>query len=255
MSLWLKFLHDFLEAGRTFTAVAPLAPAAAQALAPVLQSPEATLQTLVSIGDVVIARNKDPQFQSVRIWKGGPAMEPVTYIDNGTKMRVVELLPVAGHSWLKVDYEGELFYIKEANTAPRTQIVKGSRVRVIENFESDSLSRTSLAAGWEGIVVEMQTGSVAICFDQLQSNTLWVRELDFGKLEVIRNHGDDENTGKDSGTLEIEIPGGIGAGQLLGVAVPDGRQLVVPVPEGYGPGSKLQLWFDPMGEGSLTPLL
>jgi len=57
----------------------------------------------------------------------------------------------------------------------------------------------------------------------------------------------------DGNILEIEIPAGINAGQLLAVTVPDGRQVNVAVPEGYCGGSKLELWYDSV-TGTLTPL-
>jgi len=53
--------------------------------------------------------------------------------------------------------------------------------------------------------------------------------------------------------LQIDIPAGVAAGQLLAVAVPDGRELHFPVPEGSSAGSTLQLWFDP-AVGTLRPL-
>eukprot|EP00442_Polarella_glacialis_P027601 CAMPEP_0115064776 /NCGR_PEP_ID=MMETSP0227-20121206/9882_1 /TAXON_ID=89957 /ORGANISM="Polarella glacialis, Strain CCMP 1383" /LENGTH=415 /DNA_ID=CAMNT_0002450489 /DNA_START=86 /DNA_END=1333 /DNA_ORIENTATION=+ len=51
--------------------------------------------------------------------------------------------------------------------------------------------------------------------------------------------------------LSIQVPQGVLPGQLLGVKVPDGRELTVVVPEGAGP--ELQLQFDPVA-GTLTPL-
>jgi len=53
--------------------------------------------------------------------------------------------------------------------------------------------------------------------------------------------------------LQIDIPEGVAAGQLLGVLVPDGRELHFPVPEGAAPGSQVLLWFEPAA-GTLTPL-
>lgn len=51
--------------------------------------------------------------------------------------------------------------------------------------------------------------------------------------------------------LAIQVPTGVFAGQFLGVAVPDGRQLNFLVPEGVVQGSTIQLWFDPAA-GTLT---
>lgn len=51
--------------------------------------------------------------------------------------------------------------------------------------------------------------------------------------------------------LEIEIPHGASAGELLGVTVPDGQQLTFPVPEGAKGGTVIELWYDP-SEGSLA---
>jgi len=46
-------------------------------------------------------------------------------------------------------------------------------------------------------------------------------------------------------TVDVQLPAGIAAGQLLGVLVPDGRQINFTVPSGTAEGSSLQLWFDP----------
>lgn len=44
--------------------------------------------------------------------------------------------------------------------------------------------------------------------------------------------------------LQIEIPAGVAAGQILGVTVPDGRELHLQVPESAVPGAQVELWFD-----------
>lgn len=44
--------------------------------------------------------------------------------------------------------------------------------------------------------------------------------------------------------FEIQVPPGVAPGQLLGVALPDGRQLALPLPEGLSPGSSLELRYD-----------
>jgi len=45
--------------------------------------------------------------------------------------------------------------------------------------------------------------------------------------------------------LELEVPSGVSAGQFLGVGVPDGRQLTLPLPEGAQAGDRLSIYFDP----------
>lgn len=54
-------------------------------------------------------------------------------------------------------------------------------------------------------------------------------------------------------TLEVEIPPGVQAGQSLQITVPDGRQALITVPEGYGAGMSLQFDFDSQ-DGTLTLL-
>lgn len=54
-------------------------------------------------------------------------------------------------------------------------------------------------------------------------------------------------------TMEVEIPAGILAGQMLGVTVPDGREATIRIPEGSEPGSTLLLSFDP-ASGTLSRL-
>jgi len=53
--------------------------------------------------------------------------------------------------------------------------------------------------------------------------------------------------------MEVEVPPGVSAGQLLGVTVPGGQQLVVTIPEGLVAGQTLLLWYDPVAQ-SLQPL-
>lgn len=52
--------------------------------------------------------------------------------------------------------------------------------------------------------------------------------------------------------LQIEIPPGVSAGQLLGVNLPNGQQLVLPVPSGLSAGATLELLYD-TAAGTLTP--
>lgn len=51
--------------------------------------------------------------------------------------------------------------------------------------------------------------------------------------------------------MEVEVPQGVRAGQVIGVTVPDGRQAALTVPEGSLPGSTLSLSFDPVA-GTLS---
>jgi len=60
-------------------------------------------------------------------------------------------------------------------------------------------------------------------------------------------------SGSQGMVMEIEIPPGVSAGQLLGVTVPSGEQLLVTVPERAVSGQALQLWYDPVAQ-SLQPL-
>lgn len=45
--------------------------------------------------------------------------------------------------------------------------------------------------------------------------------------------------------LQIQVPAGVVGGQVLAVAVPDGRQIAFTLPVGAAPGLQLQLEFDP----------
>lgn len=54
--------------------------------------------------------------------------------------------------------------------------------------------------------------------------------------------------------LQIQVPAGVSAGQLLGVAVPGGRQLNIAVPAGAYAGQTLDLFYDPVA-GTLAPLV
>lgn len=54
--------------------------------------------------------------------------------------------------------------------------------------------------------------------------------------------------------LQIVIPAGVTSGQALSVTVPDGPQLSFTVPPGSGPGSELQLWYDPVA-CTVSPLV
>jgi len=46
--------------------------------------------------------------------------------------------------------------------------------------------------------------------------------------------------------LQIVVPPGVSAGQLLGINVPGGQQFNLPVPESAVPGTQLELWYDPV---------
>lgn len=70
--------------------------------------------------------------------------------------------------------------------ACQEEITKGSLVRVLEDFESDSHPRTMLSEGWEGTVVEIQSNNVAIQFDRLQSSVAWIRKQDLSRLKVVK---------------------------------------------------------------------
>jgi len=59
--------------------------------------------------------------------------------------------------------------------------------------------------------------------------------------------------GGEATAMEVEVPAGVSAGQLLGVTVPGGHQLVVTVPEGTSAGQTILLWYDPTAQ-SLQPL-
>lgn len=54
-------------------------------------------------------------------------------------------------------------------------------------------------------------------------------------------------------TMEIQIPNGVQAGEVIGVTVPDGRQATITVPQGMASGSSLLLWFEPVS-GTLFTL-
>jgi len=45
--------------------------------------------------------------------------------------------------------------------------------------------------------------------------------------------------------LELEVPPSVSAGQLLGVSLPDGRQLTLPLPTGAQAGDILHVVYDP----------
>lgn len=64
---------------------------------------------------------------------------------------------------------------------------------------------------------------------------------------------DDDDRNEGLMPLQIEIPLGVSSGQLLGVTVPDGRQLTVPVPGGFAGGATLELMYD-SAAGTLTPI-
>merc|ERR1711865_885689 len=55
-------------------------------------------------------------------------------------------------------------------------------------------------------------------------------------------------------TMEIEVPAGVSAGQLIGVEVPSGQQLMLTVPNGVMGGQLLRLRYDPVAQ-SIQPLL
>lgn len=61
-------------------------------------------------------------------------------------------------------------------------------------------------------------------------------------------------THQDGVVLQIQIPAGVTAGQLLGVTVPGGSQLNVAVPSGVVAGQTVDLFYDPAA-ASLVPLL
>lgn len=54
--------------------------------------------------------------------------------------------------------------------------------------------------------------------------------------------------------LTVKIPPGVVAGQGVGITVPDGRQVLLIVPEGTQPEAELTLWYDP-DFGTLTPMV
>eukprot|EP00929_Paragymnodinium_shiwhaense_P061560 TRINITY_DN3074_c0_g2_i2.p1 TRINITY_DN3074_c0_g2~~TRINITY_DN3074_c0_g2_i2.p1 ORF type:complete len:369 (+),score=60.77 TRINITY_DN3074_c0_g2_i2:96-1202(+) len=57
----------------------------------------------------------------------------------------------------------------------------------------------------------------------------------------------------DDTTLEITVPAGVSAGQILGVTVPDGKQINWTIPEGVLAGSSVELFYDAT-HGTLTRL-
>jgi hypothetical protein len=52
--------------------------------------------------------------------------------------------------------------------------------------------------------------------------------------------------------MEITVPSGVSPGQVLGVSVPSGEQLLLEVPAGALAGQVVQVWYDPV-QGSLKP--
>jgi hypothetical protein len=54
--------------------------------------------------------------------------------------------------------------------------------------------------------------------------------------------------------LEVQVPGGVYAGNTFPVLVPNGQQLLVELPDGYSPGASLQLWYE-SETNTLLPLL
>lgn len=61
--------------------------------------------------------------------------------------------------------------------------------------------------------------------------------------------GQDEEDEADY--YEIQVPPGVAPGKLLGVTLPDGRQLALPLPEGYAAGAALELRYS-AATGTLT---
>lgn len=57
----------------------------------------------------------------------------------------------------------------------------------------------------------------------------------------------------DGQLMLVHVPAGVSPGQLLGINVPDGRQINVAVPSGAVEGAELELWFDAVA-GTLTVL-
>jgi hypothetical protein len=55
-----------------------------------------------------------------------------------------------------------------------------------------------------------------------------------------------ESRNEECELLEIEVPPGVSAGQFLGVAVPDGRQLTLALPSGVSVGDTLLVVHDPV---------
>eukprot|EP00930_Biecheleria_cincta_P072833 TRINITY_DN60178_c0_g1_i1.p1 TRINITY_DN60178_c0_g1~~TRINITY_DN60178_c0_g1_i1.p1 ORF type:complete len:308 (+),score=31.45 TRINITY_DN60178_c0_g1_i1:221-1144(+) len=55
----------------------------------------------------------------------------------------------------------------------------------------------------------------------------------------------DSDPQDESGVLEIVVPDGISAGQLLGVTVPNGKQLTLVLPEGYSAGARIEILYEP----------
>merc|ERR1719387_3313989 len=53
--------------------------------------------------------------------------------------------------------------------------------------------------------------------------------------------------------LEVTVPQGVAPGQLLYVALPDGRQVLIAVPSGAVAGHSLELWLD-QNAGTLSVL-
>jgi hypothetical protein len=53
--------------------------------------------------------------------------------------------------------------------------------------------------------------------------------------------------------FSIQVPPGVECGQLLGISVPDGRQINIVLPEGKAAGSELRVWFDPATD-TLIPI-
>jgi len=49
-----------------------------------------------------------------------------------------------------------------------------------------------------------------------------------------------------SATVLVQVPAGVGGGQLIAVTVPSGRQVNFKLPAGAREGQTLRLWFDPI---------
>jgi len=66
-------------------------------------------------------------------------------------------------------------------------------------------------------------------------------------------HGPEEEDDDEADYFEIQVPPGVAAGQLLGVTLPDGRQLALPLPDGVAAGAALELRYE-AATGKLTPV-